>query len=45
MPNYQAYPTNKNSSRKQRKGMRNSVFIANRKLRKKVIKRAERNVR
>lgn len=41
--NYKPYPKATDTpSRKTRKGMRNSVFIANRKLRKKALKRAER---
>lgn len=41
MPNYKAYPNSSNTpSRKVRKGMRRSVFIANKKMTKKAMKRA-----
>ena len=41
MPNYQSYPTSKTTrSRKQRKGQRRVIFLANKKMNARALKRA-----
>lgn len=46
MPNYKAYPKSSDTpSRKARKGMRRSTFVANKKMTKKALLRAARNAR
>ena len=42
MANYKAYPTSKDTpNRKSRKGIRRTVFLANKKMTTKAIKRAQ----